>query len=51
MRLFTTPGQGFLWNLLAPPFARLARVRPGPYYVAAGCVFITGSEAAEVMSH
>lgn len=51
MRLFTIPGQGFLWNLLAPPFARLAGIRPGPYYVAAGAVFVAGTEAGEVFAH
>ena len=51
MRLFSIPGQGFLWNLLAPPFARLARQWPGPYRVAAGAAYVDGAEAGEVFAH
>jgi len=51
MRLFTVPGQSFLWNLLAPPFARLARTWAGPYFVQAGAVFVAGVEAGEVFAH
>lgn len=51
MRLFSIPGRGFLWNLLAPPFARLARTWPGPYFVQVGAVFVAGAESGEVFAH